>query len=52
MLYYNQKEKEKEITKMLINIWKSTLTNTVYEMPADWLPKFDGWQLIGTYWKN
>ena len=37
---------------MLINIWKSTLTNTVYEMPTDWLPKFDGWQLIGTYWKN
>lgn len=33
---------------MKVNLWKSTLTNQVYEMPIDWLPKFDGWELIGT----
>lgn len=30
------------------NLWKSIYTNKVYEMPIDWLPKFGGWELIGT----
>lgn len=30
------------------NLWKSVYTNKVYEMPIDWLPKFGGWELIGT----
>jgi len=35
---------------MLINLWKSTLSGAVYEMPADWLPAkgMMGWELIGT----
>ena len=36
---------------MKMNIWKSTLTDQVYEMPTDWMPKFDGWELIGTVTK-
>ena len=31
-----------------INLWKSTITNKVYEMPIDWFPKFGGWELVGT----
>lgn len=31
------------------NLWKSTFTNNVYEMPVDWLPKcYNGWELVGT----
>lgn len=30
------------------NLWKSTLTGEIYKMPADWSPKFNGWELIGT----
>lgn len=33
---------------MKYNLWKSTCTNEVYEMPADWLPNFGGWELVGT----
>ena len=36
----------------LINIWKSTLSGVTYEMPADWLPQFGGWELVGSYWKD
>lgn len=37
---------------MKVNLWKSTLTNQVYEMPIDWLPKFGGWELVGTIEKE
>ena len=37
---------------MKINLWKSTLTNQVYEMPIDWLPAFGGWELVGTIEKE
>lgn len=39
---------------MLINLWKSTFSNTVYEMPTDWLPAkgMIGWELIGTIQRN
>lgn len=30
------------------NIWKSIYTNEIYEMELDWLPRFGGWELIGT----
>lgn len=33
---------------MKYNLWKSTYTNKVYEMPTDWLPNFGGWELVGT----
>lgn len=35
-----------------VNLWKSTLTNVVYEMPIDWLPQFSGWELVGTIVKE
>ena len=31
-----------------VNIWKSTPSGMVYEMPTDWLPRFGGWELLGT----
>lgn len=34
------------------NLWKSTITNTIYEMPIDWVPQFGGWELIGTIKKE
>jgi hypothetical protein len=35
------------------NLWKSIYTGEVYEIPVDieYLPKFGGWELIGTIWK-
>jgi len=36
---------------MMMNLWKSTLSGVVYEMPADWLPQFGGWELVGTVQK-
>lgn len=33
---------------MKYNLWKSTYTNDIYEMPADWFPNFGGWELVGT----
>lgn len=30
------------------NIWQSTLSGMIYEMPLDWLPTFPGWKLLGT----
>lgn len=35
-----------------VNLWKSTITNVVYEMPIDWLPRFGGWELVGTIEKG
>ena len=35
-----------------MNLWKSTITNTIYEMPIDWVPQFGGWELIGTIEKE
>ena len=34
------------------NLWKSTITNTIYEMPIDWVPQFGGWELVGTIEKK
>lgn len=31
-----------------VNLWKSIYTGEIYIMPVCWLPKFGGWQLIGT----
>ena len=30
------------------NRWLSVPTGTIYEMETDWLPKFGGWELVGT----
>ena len=38
--------------KMKVNLWRSVYTGVVYEMPIDWLPKFGGWELIGTIIKE
>lgn len=37
---------------MMMNIWKSVYTNKTYEMPIDWLPQFEGWELVGTIEKQ
>lgn len=37
---------------MKVNVWKSTYSNEIYEMPIDWLPKFGGWELLGTIEKE
>lgn len=37
---------------MKVNVWKSLYSNMTYEMPLDWLPQFDGWELIGTIEKQ
>lgn len=37
---------------MKMNVWKSVYTGEVYEMPMDWMPKFEGWELIGTVEKQ
>ena len=34
------------------NLWKSVYTGNVYEMPTDWMPKFAGWELVGTVEKK
>lgn len=34
------------------NLWKSVYTGNVYEMPVDWMPKFAGWELVGTVKKK
>ena len=53
VIQYNQKEKEKEINKMKqVNLWRSIYTGHVIETPIDFLPKFDGWELIGTITKE
>lgn len=33
---------------MKMNLWKSLYSGITYEMPLDWLPKFSGWELVGT----
>lgn len=30
------------------NLWHSIPSNLVYEMPTDWMPRFGGWELLGT----
>ena len=30
------------------NLWKSIPSGKVYEMDIDWMPRFGGWELIGT----
>ena len=38
---------------MKYNLWKSTYTGQIYKIPVDvdFLPKFGGWELIGTIWE-
>ena len=31
-----------------VNIWRSTYSGQVYEMPVDWLPDYGGWELVAT----
>ena len=33
------------------NLWKSTITNCVYEMPEGWLPEYGGWVLVGSIYR-
>ena len=35
---------------MLVNIWKSTYSGQVYEIPVeeDSVPQYGGWELLGT----
>jgi len=28
-----------------VAIWRSTYSGELYEMPADWMPRFGGWEL-------
>lgn len=51
MVYLSQ-EKGKGIKKMKVNLWKSIYTGKIYEMPVDWIPQFDGWELVGTIEKK
>lgn len=30
------------------NLWKSIPSGQVYKMDLDWVPRFGGWELIGT----
>ena len=46
ILYLEIKKEVLGMTKY--NLWKSIYTNEIYKMPIDWLPKFDGWELIKT----
>lgn len=32
----------------MMNLWYSDHTGNTYEMPVDWIPQYDGWQLVGT----
>ena len=34
------------------NLWKSTITGQIYEMPLDFLPQFGRWELVGTIEKE
>lgn len=53
LICYNTiRKKKKGVTKMKMNLWKSTLSGVVYEMPVDWLPQFGGWELVGTIEKE
>jgi hypothetical protein len=36
----------------LVNLWKSVYTGETYEAPTDWMPKFGGWELVGTIQKD
>ena len=48
----SERKKKEIITMKKMNLWRSTLTNVVYEMPIDWLPQFGGWELVGTITKE
>lgn len=37
---------------MKYNLWKSVYTGMVYEISADWLPQYGGWELVGTIIKQ
>jgi len=41
---YNIYNKEREEQIMTKSYWKSTYTGEIYEMEADWKPKFGGWE--------
>ena len=34
------------------NLWRSVYTGQIIEAPVDFLPKFGGWDLIGTIEKE
>ena len=36
---------------MKVNVWRSIYTGNEYEMPLDWLPEFEGWELVRTITK-
>lgn len=50
--YYNNVRRNKHRSKgentMKKNIWKSIYTNTFYAMDLDWLPEFEGYELVAT----
>ena len=35
-----------------VNLWKSKITGKTYEAPIDWLPKYEGWELVATIIKE
>lgn len=35
-----------------VNLWKSTITGIIVEAPVDFIPSFDGWELIATIEKK
>lgn len=37
---------------MKVNLWRSTYTGVVYEMPLNFLPQYGGWELVGTIEKK
>ena len=34
------------------NLWRSIPSGQVYKMEADWMPRFGGWELIGSVWED
>ena len=46
--YIKQRDNKGDKTMKKYNLWKSTYTNEIYKMPINWMPQFDGWELIGT----
>lgn len=41
-VWYNIYSKERE--EQTMSYWKSTYTKEIYEMEADWKPKYGGWE--------
>ena len=45
---YVEIEKNPNDGKIKVNLWKSSGTGVIYEAPINFLPKFNGWELVGT----